>query len=58
VNKRIPQTHTSKANEPIFLSPSEFIGSMNGTMAITGDIVSPIDVVWEADQGCDQNHLL
>ena len=30
--------------------PSEsFIGSMQGTMEIVGDIVAPIDVVWEAD---------
>ncbi len=27
-----------------------FIGSMKGTMTITGDIVSPIDVKWEADE--------
>ena len=27
-----------------------FIGSMRGTMEITGDIVSPIDVRWEADE--------
>jgi hypothetical protein len=57
VNKRIPETHASKA-KPKFLSPSEFIGSMKGTMEITGDIVSPINVEWEADQGSDQNHLL
>jgi hypothetical protein len=27
-----------------------FIGSMKGTMEIIGDIVSPIDVEWEADE--------
>jgi prevent-host-death family protein len=27
-----------------------FIGSMKGTMEIVGDIVSPIDVSWEADE--------
>ena len=27
-----------------------FIGSMKGTMEIIGDIVSPIDVHWEADE--------
>ncbi len=26
-----------------------FSGSMKGTMEILGDIVSPIDVVWEAE---------
>ncbi len=29
--------------------PASFIGSMKGTMEITGDIISPIDVEWEAD---------
>jgi prevent-host-death family protein len=29
--------------------PAGFIGSMKGTMEITGDIVSPVDVQWEAD---------
>jgi hypothetical protein len=29
--------------------PPSFIGSMKGTMEILGDIVSPIDVEWEAD---------
>ena len=27
-----------------------FIGSMQGTMEIVGDIVSPLDVRWEADE--------
>jgi prevent-host-death family protein len=26
-----------------------FVGSMKGTMEIIGDIISPIDVKWEAD---------
>jgi len=34
---------------PIDKNPPSFIGSMLGTMEITGDIVSPIDVKWEAD---------
>jgi antitoxin (DNA-binding transcriptional repressor) of toxin-antitoxin stability system len=29
--------------------PTSFIGSMKGTMKILGDIVSPLDVKWEAD---------
>jgi hypothetical protein len=29
--------------------PTSFIGSMKGTMEILGDIISPIDVTWEAD---------
>jgi prevent-host-death family protein len=35
---------------PIVDSPASFIGSMKGTMEIIGDIVSPIDVEWEADE--------
>jgi prevent-host-death family protein len=35
---------------PIVDSPVSFIGSMKGTMEIIGDIVSPIDVQWEADE--------
>jgi len=34
---------------PVGQSPPSFIGSMKGTMEILGDIVSPIDVKWEAD---------
>jgi hypothetical protein len=45
-----------KCPEPVILSA--FVGSMKGTMEIAGDIVSAIDVVWEADQGSDQDHLL
>lgn len=29
--------------------PASVIGRMKGTMEITGDIISPIDVEWEAD---------
>ncbi len=35
---------------PVDDRPASFIGSMKGTMKITGDIVSPIDVKWEADE--------
>jgi prevent-host-death family protein len=35
---------------PINDSPASFVGSMKGTMEIIGDIVSPIDVQWEADE--------
>jgi prevent-host-death family protein len=35
---------------PIVESATSFIGSMKGTMQIVGDIVSPIDVRWEADE--------
>jgi prevent-host-death family protein len=35
---------------PIDDSPVSFIGSMKGTMEIIGDIVSPIDVEWEANE--------
>lgn len=34
---------------PFVERPASFIGSMKGTMEITGDIISPIDVKWEAD---------
>ena len=34
---------------PVIDTPVSFIGSMRGTMEIVGDIVSPIDVKWEAD---------
>jgi hypothetical protein len=29
--------------------PESFIGSMEGTMEIVGDIISPIDEKWDAD---------
>jgi hypothetical protein len=35
--------------------PEGFIGSMAGTMEILGDIVTPIDVQWEADAAADAN---
>ena len=34
---------------PVDERPPSFIGSMKGTMEIIGDIVSPIDVKWDAD---------
>jgi prevent-host-death family protein len=34
---------------PMDERPAGFIGSMKGTMEIVGDILSPIDVNWEAD---------
>jgi prevent-host-death family protein len=34
---------------PITERSASFIGSMRGTMEILGDIVSPLDVNWEAD---------
>ena len=35
---------------PMVDTPASFIGSMKGTMEIIGDIVSPIDVEWEANE--------
>ena len=35
---------------PIQGQRPSFIGSMKGTMEIVGDIVSPADVQWEADE--------
>jgi prevent-host-death family protein len=34
---------------PVEARSTSFIGSMKGTMEILGDIVSPIDVKWEAE---------
>jgi prevent-host-death family protein len=34
---------------PLDEQPESFIGSMQGTMEIVGDIVAPIDVKWEAE---------
>jgi prevent-host-death family protein len=34
---------------PLDEHAESFIGSMKGTMEIVGDIVSPMDVKWEAD---------
>ena len=36
-------------NLPVNERSESFVGSMKGTMEIIGDIVSPIDVKWEAD---------
>lgn len=30
--------------------PESFIGSMQGTMEIVGDIISPVDEKWDADE--------
>jgi prevent-host-death family protein len=35
---------------PVNDRPVSFVGSMRGTMEIVGDIISPIDVKWEADE--------
>jgi len=35
---------------PVDPGRPSFIGSMKGTLEITGDIISPIDVQWEADE--------
>jgi hypothetical protein len=55
VPKSVPAIDPNKTERP---DPAAFIGSMKGTIEITGDIIAPIDVQWEADQGSDQNHLL
>jgi prevent-host-death family protein len=34
---------------PLNERPVSFIGSMEGTMEIIGDIIAPIDVKWTAD---------
>jgi prevent-host-death family protein len=34
---------------PLDEQTESFVGSMQGTMEIVGDIVSPIDVTWTAD---------
>jgi prevent-host-death family protein len=34
---------------PVDQRRQSFFGSMKGTMEITGDIISPIDEVWEAE---------
>jgi hypothetical protein len=56
VTRPFPEGDTNKTEEPNALDVA-FVGSMKGTMEVTGDIVSPIDVAWEADQGCDQDNL-
>jgi prevent-host-death family protein len=35
---------------PVDDQAPSFIGSMQGTMEILGDIVAPIEVPWEADE--------
>jgi prevent-host-death family protein len=35
---------------PIDPSPQDFFGCLKDTVTITGDVISPIDVDWEADQ--------
>jgi prevent-host-death family protein len=30
--------------------PESFVGSMQGTMEIVGDIISPVDEKWDADE--------
>ena len=35
---------------PVDCHALSFIGSMKGTMEIVGDILSPIEVPWEADE--------
>jgi prevent-host-death family protein len=34
---------------PLDEHPESFVGSMKGPMEIIGDIISPIDLKWEAD---------
>jgi prevent-host-death family protein len=34
---------------PVDERPASFIGSMKGTMDIVGDIVSPVEMRWEAE---------
>ena len=36
-------------NVPVNEHPESFIGSMQGTMEIVGDIIAPINVKWEAE---------
>jgi len=36
--------------EPFRPRPRTLYGSVKGSIAITGDIIGPIDVSWEADQ--------
>jgi hypothetical protein len=36
---------TAAANEP----QHGFVGSMRGTLEIVGDVISPMDVKWEAE---------
>lgn len=36
--------------EPYRQRPASLYGSLKGSLTITGDIISPIDVSWDADQ--------
>jgi hypothetical protein len=36
-------------NVPVNERPESVIGSMQGTMEIIGDIISPINMMWEAE---------
>ncbi len=52
--KRVPIIITKRGKPVAKLVPLDehaesFVGSMKGTMEIIGDIISPIDVKWEAD---------
>ena len=38
---------------PVRVEPRPLLGSMKGTVATRGDIVSPLDETWEALQGWD-----
>jgi hypothetical protein len=49
MQKEIRADEFSSEPVPVNDRPTSFIGSMKGTMEILGDIVSPIDVKWEAD---------
>ncbi len=50
--KRKPIVITKRGRPVAHLSPipqaGDFVGSMRGTGEILGDIISPIDVEWEA----------
>lgn len=46
---RAIMTMVMSENIPVNECPESFIGSMQDTMEIPGDIVAPIDVIWDAD---------
>ena len=35
---------------PYRIKPKTLLGAMKDSMAITGDVISPLDVEWEADR--------
>jgi prevent-host-death family protein len=39
---------------PVRTERRTFLGSMKGTVKVTGDIVSPLDEAWEALEGWDE----